>query len=295
MFGFVNDEAEENAESSTGRPPAGKGELELSFVAGRTEVTRSLATNPLRLLVPRRGTSAAWVYSTTYGGGLVAGDEIDLQLRVGRGASGVLGTQASTKVYRSPGRLACRQKLRATVADGGLLVLAPDPLTCFAEAHYEQSHSVRLRGTGSVVLIDWLTSGRRARGESWALSRYSSRLQIYRDDELVMADALLLDPADGPLDSPFRLGRFHCLAMIVLIGEQLAAAVADLLARVAAKPVQGRSPLVDVASPLQPASGCPGMVLRVIGETTEMVSRYLTDALSFLNEFLGEGPWARKW
>ena len=78
--------------------------------------------------------------------------------------------------------------------------------------------------------------------------------------------------------------------MIVLIGEPLAAAVADLLARVAAKPVQARSPLVDVASPLR-----HGMVLRVIGETTEMVSRYLAQALSFLNEFLGEGPWARKY
>ncbi len=169
-------------------------------------------------------------------------------------------------------------------------------MTCFAQARYEQSQSVRLHGSGSLVLVDWLTSGRRARGESWALSRYYSRLQIYHDDELVLADALLLDPADGPLDSRFRLGRFHCLAMIVLIGGQLAAAVAGLLGSVAAKPVQERSPLVDAASPLPPGPrGCPGMILRVIGETTEVVSQYLSRALSFFNEVLGEGPWTRKW
>ncbi len=79
-----------------------RGLLELSLVAGRTAATRSFATSPLKLLIPRRRTAAAWVYAGTYGGGLVAGDEIDLDVRIGPKALGVLGTQASTKVYRSP-------------------------------------------------------------------------------------------------------------------------------------------------------------------------------------------------
>lgn len=295
MFDFPPHEPEDRFDLPSGPHPAGRGFLELSLVAGRTEVTRCFATSPLRFLTPRRNARSAWVYAGTYGGGLLAGDEMDMRMRIGPNARGVIGSQASTKVYRCPGPVPSRQSLAADVADGGLLVLAPDPLTCFAQARYEQSQSVRLHGSGSLVLVDWLTSGRRARGESWALSRYYSRLQVYHDDALALADALLLDPADGPLDSPFRLGRFHCLAMVVLIGGQLAAAVADLLGRVAAKPVQGRSLLVDAASPLQLAGGCPGMVLRVIGETTEMISRYLTHALAFLNEMLGEGPWTRKW
>jgi len=241
-------------------------------------------------LTPRRRGAAAWIYAGTYGGGLVAGDEIELQVQIGLRAIGILGTQASTKVYRSPNQVPCRQTLQASVADGGLLVLAPDPLTCFAQAHYEQLQSIRLQDSGSLVLVDWLTSGRRARGECWAFSRYHSQLRIYRNDELIMADALLLDPADGPLDSPFRLGRFHCLAMIALIGEQLTAAIQAQLARVSAKPVQASARLLDVASPVP-----HGMVLRVIGETTESVSRYLSQALSFLNESLGEVPWAGKW
>jgi urease accessory protein len=260
------------------------------LVAGRTEITRSLATNPLRLLAPRRRSAAAWVYLSTYGGGLVAGDEIDLRVHVGAGAVGVLGTQASTKVYRSPQQIPCRQTLRASIAGGGLLVVVPDPLTCFAQARYEQTQSFRLEDSGSLVLVDWLTSGRRARGECWAFSRYRSRLQVYRNGELILADALVLDPADGPLDSPFRLGRFHCLAMIALIGEQLTVVVADQLRRVAAKPVGRLAGLLDVASPVP-----HGMVLRVIGETTESVTQYLSQALSFLHEVLGEGLWARKW
>ncbi len=221
---------------------------------------------------------------------MVAGDEIDLRVQIGPRAIGVLGTQASTKVYRNVSQSPCRQTLTASVADGGLLVLVPDPLTCFAQARYEQSQSIRLRGSGSLVLVDWLTSGRRARGECWAFSRYRSRLEIHRNDELLLADALLLDPADGPLDSPFRLGRFHCLAMLVLIGEQLALARKELMDRIDAKPIQPHARLLDVASRVP-----HGIVLRVIGETTESVAQYLSQALSFLNEFLGEGLWARKW
>jgi hypothetical protein len=78
--------------------------------------------------------------------------------------------------------------------------------------------------------------------------------------------------------------------MIALIGEQLTAAVADQLRRVAAKPVGRLAGLLDVASPVP-----NGMVLRVIGETTESVAQYVSQALSFLNGVLGEVPWARKW
>jgi urease accessory protein len=290
LFDFVCDDSREMTDSPLRFNSAGKGVLELSHVAGRTEVTRAFAESPLRLLVPRRRGIPAWVYLSTYGGGMVAGDEIDLRVRIGARAVGVLGTQASTKVYRSPSQVPCRQTLRATVADAGLLVLAPDPLTCFAQACYEQSHSIRLEESGSLVLVDWLTSGRRARGESWAFSRYRSRLQVRRNDELILADGLLLDPIDGPLDSPFRLGRFHCLAMIALIGEQLATAAEDLLGRIAAKPVPARAGLLDAASPIP-----HGIVVRVMGETTESVSRYVSQALSFLDKFLDEGPWSRKW
>ena len=251
MFDFLPHELEDRFDLLSGPQPAGRGFLELSRVAGRTEVTRSL-----------RGKPAA-VPDAAAGHRVRLGVCRHVWRRI---AGGRRNRRASAD------RTECPRRHRHPGLDQGLSVSRPgsqpadahgerggrravgacaDPLTCFAQARYEQSQSVRLYGSGSLVLVDWLTSGRRARGESWALSRYYSRLRIYHDDELVLADALLLDPADGRLDSPFRLGRFHCLAMMVLIGGQLAAAVADLSGRVAAKPVQGRSPLVDVASPLQ--------------------------------------------
>ena len=49
-----------------------RGNLELASVGGRTVVTRACAGNPLKLLLPRPREHAAWVYTSSFGGGLVA-------------------------------------------------------------------------------------------------------------------------------------------------------------------------------------------------------------------------------
>ena len=103
----------------------GQSALTFSRVGERTVVRHAFSTSPLKLLNPRNQGSAAWVYLASYGGGLVDGDALRIDIDVERGAIAVISTQASTKVYRSPH--GASQQLRADVADDALLVLAPDP------------------------------------------------------------------------------------------------------------------------------------------------------------------------
>lgn len=268
----------------------GRGTLELEFVAGKTVATRAEARSPLKWLIPRRSTPACWAYSSTFGGGLVGGDRIEMQIGVRRGARAVLATQSSTKVYRCLPETSCRQFLRATVETDALLVLAPDPVTCFAGSRYDQRQVIRLAPDATLVYVDWLTSGRRARGESWAFSRYESRLDVYVDNERLITDSLLLDPDDGPLQSPYRMGQFHCCAVVVMHGPQSQAASAALLNEVGSRPVEPGSELIDSASPLK-----SGVIWRIAGHTTEQVAQRLMTQLEFLKPALGESPWGRKW
>lgn len=275
---------------AAGQTRSGRGDLELSLVDGRTVATRAEASNPLKWLLPRRPTPAAWVYASTYGGGLVAGDHIEMQVGVRSGASAVVSTQSSTKVYRSPSGATATQILSAHVDNDALLVMAPDPVTCFAGARYEQRQIIQLMPQANLVYIDWLTSGRRARGERWDFSNYQSRLEIYRDSERLLTDAMTLCPDDGPLDGPHRMGDFNCYAVLIFSGERMEAQSAALLQAVAAQPVSPGNPIVDAASPLT-----SGVIWRIAGQTTEQVSRMLAAKLEFLSEFLGDAPWARKW
>ena len=91
----------------------------------RTVVRSALAIAPLRLLTPRNHGDGAWAYTTTLGGGLLAGDEIRLRATVGPAARAVLSSQGSTRIYRSS--LASRVSLEVALSEGSLLAILPDP------------------------------------------------------------------------------------------------------------------------------------------------------------------------
>ncbi|MEC7922503.1 MAG: urease accessory protein UreD [Planctomycetota bacterium] len=267
-----------------------RGKLELASVGGRTVVTRACAGNPLKLLLPRPREHAAWVYTSSCGGGLGAGDQVALDVKVGPGAACVLGTQSATKVYKCPGDKFCRQELRAKVEGDGFLVLAPDPVICFADSAYEQYQRVDLEPGSSLVVLDWISSGRRLRGERWAFRSYSSRLDVHVGDEQVLCESLRLDSTRSPVGSEFKTGGFDCLAVVGLFGEKVVDAVSALLDMISGQPFEPGQEIVEAVSPVS-----HGAALRVMGSTPELVGRYLDEKLGFLAELIGESPWSRKW
>lgn len=263
--------------------------LTVEQVARESAVTSAFATSPLKLLTPRSRGRSAWACLSSFGGGLVAGDQTRLDLEVGSGATCFLGTQASTKIYRNPLGLASGHATRARLGEGALLVFAPDMVQAFADSCYTQRQEFHLAPTAGLVLVDGLASGRSERGEIWAFRRYQSRNEIFVGGERRVVDALLLDSADGPIASAAKTGRYHCLAMLLLIGPPLALAVANLLAEVGSRGVPCRSPFVSSISPI-----AGGALLRVAGATVESVRQELHRHLSFATGLLGDDPWARK-
>lgn len=269
---------------------AGHAGLRVSLVAGESAVTECWAASPLKLLAPRSRGPSVWAYVSSFGGGLVAGDETSLILDVTAGATCFLSTQASTKVYRNPRLLPCQHKLRAEVGKGGLLVLAPDPVQCFAQAIYEQKQEFHLADDAGLVLVDWLCSGRAARGERWEFTRYQSRNEVFQAGKRVMLDALRLAGEEGTEDLLRQMGRFHCLATVAVVGPKLQGFAQKLLAEVAEEPVTKRNDFVISASPV-----ADGVLLRLAGISTEQVGREIARRLEFVSPLLKDDPWARKW
>ena len=267
----------------------GHARLDVQLVSGQSAATGVWASSPLKLLVPRPRGPSVWAYASSFGGGLVAGDETSLTLQLGDSTRCYFSTQASTKVYRNPRALPCGHHLRATLGADSLLVLAPDPVQAFAGSHYTQRQEFYLQPGTGLALVDWCCSGRAARGERWAFTRFHSRNDVFLDGERLLVDSLLLDPADGPLDAAHRMGRFNCLALVLLVGAPLRDVAARLLADVAAQPVTRRATLVCSASAVR-----DGVLLRIAGEEVEVVGREIHRHLAALSDLLGDDPWARK-
>lgn len=269
---------------------SGQAALGVSLVHGLSAATTAWARTPLKLLTPRSRGESVWAYTSSFGGGMVAGDRTRLDVTIDAGTRCFLGTQASTKVYRNPSRLPCSHELNAAVGENALLILAPDPVQCFAESSYEQRQRFDLHPSASLLLVDWLSGGRTARGERWAFQRYFSRNEIIRAGQPVLIDASLLDANDGALEGTFRGGRFNCLATVALVGPGFEAEAKAILEWVAAQPVTPRSDLVFAASPLR-----EGVLMRFAGVSVEEVGRAIHARIGFVAKLLQDDPWARKW
>jgi urease accessory protein len=265
----------------------GIGDVRVVRSGQRSVVSRAFATSPLRLLTPRNQGDAAWIFAASYGGGFVDGDAVHLSVDVGPHAAALLSTQASTKVYRS--LRGSSASLCATVSNDGLLVVLPDPVVCFARSRFRQTQRVELGRDATIVLVDWMSSGRRASGERWLFDEYASRLTVVSDGRLALADAVLLAPGQGALS--LRMGRFNVLCTMVLLGPRARQYAQRTISRAAEWPIQRRSDLLLSASSIEDIGG----IVRIAGTTFEGVAREVRNVLDFVPALLGDDPWIRKW
>jgi urease accessory protein len=262
----------------------GRAALRAELVAGRSVFVERRARSPLRLLCPANAGSAAWAYTSSFGGGLVDGDDVQLGIEVGAGARALVTTQGSTKVYRG----SARQETRARVAAGGLLALLPDPLVAFAGAGVASLIDVDLAPEATLVLVDSLEAGRVAMGERWAAERCELRIRVRVDGRPVLDDALLLDPAHGSVAR--RMGPFDGWATIVLLGPFAHTAAEALVA--VERPAHRLAPDVrylDTAVAL--ADGC---LVRIAARSAAVLAERVALATACVAEMVGDHPSTRR-
>ncbi|MFO0612087.1 MAG: urease accessory protein UreD [Polyangiaceae bacterium] len=252
---------------------------------GRSDVVRARGAGPLRLLTPRAAGRAAWLVTSSLGGGLVDGDEVALDVDIEADATSVITTQASTKAYR--GRTG--QELRVRVEAGAAAIVVPDPLVPFADARVRQVTQIEVAASGSLVLADTVTAGRVAHGEWWSCERIDTTLSLSRAGVSRLHDRVVLDRADGVIGD--RMRRFAALSTLVVVGPAVAEHARALLADVARSALRTDAPLVAAASSLDD----DGVLVRIAGSAIELVLAEVRTRLGPACAALGEDPWSRRW
>ena len=262
----------------------GHAALRAELVAGRSAFVERRARSPLRLLCPANAGTAAWAYTSSFGGGLVDGDDVRLGVEVGPGAQALVTTQGSTKVYRGE----ARQETRAAVAAGGLLVLLPDPLVAFAGAGVCALVDVDLARDATLVLVDSLEAGRVAAGERWAAGRCALRIRVRAEGRSVLDDGLLLDPAHGSVAR--RMGPFDGWATVVLLGPGAAAAASALLAE--ERPPHSLASGAAYLEAVAPLEG--GCLVRIAARSAAVLAERVALASACVADLVGDHPSTRR-
>ena len=201
-----------------------------------------------------------------------------------------------------------------SIAAGGALFLLPDPVTCFRDAAYHQAQTFRLERGASAALLDWYTSGRRARGEEWAFARYYSANEVFVGGVRTARDVVLLDGAlagdrgggdesggsggGGGVDLrgrslprhtlADRMGPYACYATLLLYGPLVQGVVRELEERMREISVFRVREPPDVLWSMSGVHGeAEGRVVRVAGKETEEVKKWLCASLRGVVDIVG--------
>ncbi|XP_059297243.1 urease accessory protein D isoform X3 [Lycium ferocissimum] len=265
------------------------GKVIVEKVRGKSTVTKCFSKYPLKFIIPRKvGSSeseAVWIYTITYGGGIVSGDSIACDIIVGDGCTTVLTTQASTKVYKAVESKCSEQVLERQV--------------------------FKVMSDSSLLIVDWITSGRHERGEKWDFDLYKSTNHIFHDgDEPLFLDTILLEQGtDAGLAE--RMQDYQVIAMVILLGpklkhvqNQIQEDVKKIMSQslhmitIGSRQYTSRHNDHHLTKPSFLAS-CSvfgpkgiGVVTRIAAMTTESVYNFLQHQLSSMEPLLGVCPYS---
>lgn len=183
----------------------GYGSIHLALLPPSTPVLKTLSYQyPLKLVAPAPltydGELVHTVFLLNYGGGLVAGDTINLKITLEPTTKLILLTQGTTKIFKTPSATTVsRQSMTADLAPGSALCYFPDPVQPFEASAFEQKQIYILNSEdASLCVCDWVSEGRTARGEKWRVWSYGSRNEVYLCSgegrrKLLLRDNIFLD------------------------------------------------------------------------------------------------------
>ncbi|KAG6381070.1 UreD urease accessory protein-domain-containing protein [Boletus reticuloceps] len=295
---------------------AGQGRITCVSHGPSVVFTELSATYPLKLLSPKLAQDAvAIVYVLSYGGGLINGDHVKIDVNV-KDATMLMSPihEGSTKVFKTrPGdRPSTRlgqpahttpnvttYVTEATVAPGSALFLLPDPVTCFRAAAYSQTQRITLSRDASLVLLDWVTSGRKSLGEEWVFSRYHSLNEVFLEGHCIARDIMLLEGPPQVKTAEIaqsqgssrtlqdRLKPYSCYATLILSGPLVQDVVAQLDKLYQSTTVFKTTSPARMVWALSPISEGKGYILRAAGLETEDVRNWLRESLQGFEDIVG--------
>ncbi|KAK4631832.1 hypothetical protein CLAFUW4_03329 [Fulvia fulva] len=218
----------------------GHGTIHLALLPPNTPKLRTINYQyPLKLVSPAPSRTESdqshlihTVYLLTYGGGLVAGDAIDLHVILESATRLILLTQGSTKLFKSPGReVLSKQSTTVTLAPGSALCYLPDPVQPFEKSNFRQRQVYNISlpewtsaTSASMCVLDWVSSGRPANGENWSFYHYGSHNEVYLSHangqrKLLLRDNLLLDDQTLGDSVAHRMDGLAVYGTLILYGK----------------------------------------------------------------------------
>ncbi len=180
--------------------------IEVTKARGRSRLTVCESVAPTKILHPQLSQQSVCAMLSSFGGGMLQGDQVELQMDIREQASLLLRTQANSRVYKNTKGAPTRVHLEGRLAQGAQAIVLPDPVVMHAGSRLHQTQRWQLEDGAALLLGDWFQSGRSDSGECFQFSSYQNHIEIFQQDELILWEPTEILPQDLPPEAPGRFG-----------------------------------------------------------------------------------------
>jgi urease accessory protein len=229
------------------------------------------------------------------GGGVAAGDRLDVTISLGRNAQATIAAQAAERFYRARAAEApSHVRTHLTAAAGAALEWLPQETILFDRSALNRRLEVDLASDASFLGVETIVFGRTAMGERIGQGTLRDLIRVTRDSELLLHDAIRID---GDIDAKLQRAATGAGARVAATIVYIAPDTAEKLA--ALRSVLHSSVMVAAGRPTMTgtveaaASAWNGMlVARILGPDSASVRRAVIAALAILRN---DRPIPRVW
>lgn len=196
------------------------------------------------------------MYIIHVGGGYVKGDHYETSVKLDESSTLALTTQASTKVYKTPGGKAS-QSFQAKLERDSCLLLRQDPLIVYEDGCFHQKVEFDMADTAHLVYSDLVTPGWSADEKLFSYEEIRSDLTVYLNGRAAVKDRVLFQPGISPLSVPLLMEEHTHMGTLLVVSPQITSAFVEVLQK-----GLGQSAEVKIGVSELPI---PGFCVRAIG------------------------------
>ena len=207
-------------------------ELDFAVRQGRTTLAKMQFHGPLRVQrpfypepAPAKAAGRAQASQPCHccllhpPGGLVSGDDLSLEVRLGQGAHALLTAPSASKFYAADScNVAQRQTNNLRVA-GGVLEWLPRETIIYDGARAEMRTTVDLDAASACIGWEMICLGRPAAGETFAGGSVRQSLNLSRQGAPLLHELLRLDGGDALQNGACGLGGQPVSATLFAVGR----------------------------------------------------------------------------
>jgi len=194
--------------------------VSIKNISDKSRITSLINEKPLKILNPKTHTKACHIVSSNYGGGMVQGDVVELDINCEANTKTLFSTQANSRIYKSDNGDSCTLTQNIKLDTESLFVQLNDPLILQKDSSLNQQSIFNLNNGAALIYCDWIGGGRIHMGEIWDFKAFSSSTEIYLGTKPVVLDRFEIQPDKQQCTSPALFHHHTSFINLFIVGKK---------------------------------------------------------------------------